>query len=464
MRITFRKLVALAVLLLPPIAVGSSVEAKSLLQPCRVAGVRRPALCGRVEVHENPADTNSRLIGLNVAVFPSRSRNRPPDPLFVLVGGPGQGAVSIASILMEQLRGVEGDRDVVLFDARGTGSSNPLKCPEPHLVLRGVRNAEFDACLAAIRQRADLRYYTTSEAVEDIESVRRALGYDRISLLGVSYGTRVAAEYIVRYGSNVRAAVLRGALPFGANIELDTARAYERALQRLLDDCRTERECASAFPRLRLELASVEKSLSGTGERVRVRGQTLEINYELFRDLLYSMAMHDSSRRSVPLVIHQLAQRGPRSLPSIAIQYLSSFDEVAAGAYYAVICAEDDARLTEAEQLEVDRLQRRSGRADDRCAAWPRAPHPLPASRGEGTDVPVLVISGTDDPATPPESGAELARQLGAAHIVLPETSHAPLFPGCARGIARDFLDAASAVKLQTRCMHAFHRLPFVLR
>jgi pimeloyl-ACP methyl ester carboxylesterase len=441
--------------------------AASLLQPCRVAGVRRPALCGTVEVHENPADTASRTIGLNVAMFPSRSRNRRPDSLFIVAGGPGQGAVSVASILMEQLRGVEGDRDVVLFDARGTGSSNPLKCPEPHLVLRGVRNAEFDACLAAIRQRADLRYYTTAEAVEDIESVRRALGYDRISLLGISYGTRVAAEYIVRYGSNVRAAVLRGALPFGANILLDTARANERALQRLLDDCRTERECGSAFPRLRLELASVEKSLSGTGERVRVRGQTLEINYELFRDLLYSMAMHDSSRRSVPLVIHQLAQRGPRYLPSIAIEYLSSFDEVAAGAYYAVICAEDDARLSEAEQLEVDRLQRRSGRADDRCAGWAPRPafgHPLPASRGEGAEVPALVISGTDDPATPPESGAALARQLGAAHIVLPETSHAPLFPGCARGIARDFLDAASAAKLQTRCLRTFHRLPFVVR
>src|SRR5437764_458705 len=158
------------------------------LQTCRLPGVETAARCGTYEVWEDREARSGRRIRLDIAIMPARVRAREADPIFVLAGGPGQGAVSLASQVLPLFARLNDVRDIVLVDQRGTGNSNPLDCeddeepalqslfedtlPEP-LVAR---------CLAALD--ADPRLYMTSIAVEDLDEVRAALGYARINLWG----------------------------------------------------------------------------------------------------------------------------------------------------------------------------------------------------------------------------------------------------------------------------------------
>ena len=215
------------------------------LSPCELTHPLRltvvPAECGVLSVAENPADAHSRRIGLHVARVPAISRRKLADPLFVLAGGPGQAASAFYATVAGAFARINRDRDIVLLDQRGTGGSNLLDCPE-HEPRRCTANPtrrsprSTRACLAALAPRAAVAYYTTSIAVQDLEQVRRALGYGRIDIYGVSYGTRVAQHYIRRFPQAVRAVILDGVLPpqlaIGPAVALDAENALRAVLAR----------------------------------------------------------------------------------------------------------------------------------------------------------------------------------------------------------------------------------------
>jgi pimeloyl-ACP methyl ester carboxylesterase len=176
--------------------------------PALSAGIEQPsgALCGQVSVPENRAVKGGRQLALNVVVLPSRSAAGKSDPVFGLAGGPGFAATRLAVSYPRLYDLLQNDHDIVLVDQRGTGASNPLFCSRcgsgavaGPSVERVARRRGADAVPRSPREDADLKQYTTSAAVDDLDAVRQALGYSRINLLGVSYGTRVALEYLRRY-------------------------------------------------------------------------------------------------------------------------------------------------------------------------------------------------------------------------------------------------------------------------
>ena len=150
-----------------------------LEHPLRLTAVA--AECGVLRVPENPQQPAGRQIELHVARVAAISRRKQPDPLFVLAGGPGAAAgafyASVAGAFARILR----ERDIVLVDQRGTGGSNALDCPESDDLLGHVSDAEVKertrACLDSLASRADVAFYTTSLAVQDLERVRAALGH-----------------------------------------------------------------------------------------------------------------------------------------------------------------------------------------------------------------------------------------------------------------------------------------------
>lgn len=143
--------------------------------------------CARLPV---PLDPTGGVPG-NVTLHLERMRAKAPTdaPLFLLAGGPGQSATrafprdAVREILGPVLR----RRDLVVLDQRGTGSSGVLSCPE--LQRAGALDGAA-AAACAIRLGPGRAFYTTRDSVADIDAVRRSLGYARIALLGVSYGTR----------------------------------------------------------------------------------------------------------------------------------------------------------------------------------------------------------------------------------------------------------------------------------
>ena len=158
-------------------AILSNPRRKLDLQPCAMAGVTKDALCGQYEVYEDRAKNTGRKIKLYVMVLPALSDKPAPDPIFYLQGGPGGAATSVAGAsFMAQLHRT---RDVVLLDQRGTGKSNPLQCNfrgDPKEMrgyfVEGLTTESVRACRTELEKNADLRLYTTTLAMADLDDVR----------------------------------------------------------------------------------------------------------------------------------------------------------------------------------------------------------------------------------------------------------------------------------------------------
>jgi pimeloyl-ACP methyl ester carboxylesterase len=226
------------------------------LGPCRLKNAGAQAVCGTLEVPEDRAHPEGRKIKLRVAVVPALARTPQPDPVFLLAGGPGQAATEVFGALLPALGRLHRTRDLVLVDQRGTGSSNPLECQSPENQSLREKLADdsresverFRKCVAG--WSADTRFYTTPIAMQDLDEVREALGYDQINLWGGSYGTRAALVYLREHQEHVRTVTLDGVAPLSLYLPLDMARDAQRAMNLLFQSCAKDAACNKAFPEL----------------------------------------------------------------------------------------------------------------------------------------------------------------------------------------------------------------------
>ncbi|MEM7678505.1 MAG: alpha/beta fold hydrolase, partial [Myxococcota bacterium] len=174
------------------------------------------ARCGQLTVPEDYARPEGPKVELFVAVIPARTKTPAPDAVTAIAGGPGGAAtddyVNWGQTAFSDLLKT---RDIVLIDQRGTGRSNRFDCPFDPDGLADATPEEIKAANKACIESfsGDPRFYTTTEAVKDLEAVRTALGYSKLNVYGVSYGTRVALEYLRRYPQSVRTTVLDGVAP-----------------------------------------------------------------------------------------------------------------------------------------------------------------------------------------------------------------------------------------------------------
>lgn len=414
------------------------------LRPCKVHGVAEELLCGTLPVFENRQTMRGRQISLNVVVLPALDPKAKAEPLFHIEGGPGNSATSEARDYAGDLKLYRRDRDVVLVDQRGTGGSNPLKCPEggfdPQAFMDDMYPPDFVRdCRRALEQKADLTQYMTTVAVDDLDDVRAALGYERINLIGISYGTRAAMEYLRRHPSHVRAVVLMGALMPDARMPLYHARAAQRAMDILLDDCAADSACRGAFPDLRAEFKQLIESLERRPARVRVKpeGATQEREFVVrrgfFADKIRSRMYLPPGAAQVPFIIHRAALGDFRPFLSFALPTQGPDPvDFSGGMYLSVTCSEDVPRirssqvgpLTEGTFLGDYRVfqQRRA------CELWPKASVPESFYEPVASDVPVLIIAGRLDPVTPPEWADQIARTLPNGKVVrVAADAHVPV-------------------------------------
>src|SRR5215510_8995450 len=239
------------------------------LAPCRISNPARSrsvaARCGRFPIAENPDAPEGRTIELFVAVVPALDVKPEPDALAVLAGGPGAAATEFYVDYAAAFDRVHRRRDIVLVDQRGTGASHRLDCPQTATDLDAgaadVR-AAAERCVATLD--ADLRYYTTSIAVRDLDAVRAALGYAQLDLYGASYGTRVALHYARRYPERARTLMLDGVLPADVTLGPEIALDAQRALDNVFARCAADAACNSHFPDLRLRFAELRTRLAQT--------------------------------------------------------------------------------------------------------------------------------------------------------------------------------------------------------
>lgn len=453
------------------------------LEPCELRSAGGLSLvkaeCGHLSVPEDPARPAARQISLAVAVVPAISTVSRPDPLVVLAGGPGEAATAFYASIAPAFALIHRDRAIVLVDQRGTGGSNALECGPgaddagPPTVAQIA--AETERCLKRLRKHARVRFYTTGLAVQDLERVRAALGYRRIDLYGSSYGTVVAQAYIRRYPTRVRSVILDGVVPPQVPIGVMSSIDAQRAVLRIFAACARRSACRGRFGDPEQVYRHVREALAAHPVRVTLadpggRPRRLEFtNYQLGQ-VLRLASYTPQLAALLPLDLHEAAAGdfGPLAGQFELIDRVYG-NAIAEGMNNTVVCSEDVPFYHVTAALRARMSRTFLGAAPIRdlqevCKLWPHGPVAADFHAPLHSDVPALLLSGGNDPITPPRYAALAAR--GFTHslsLVIPGFGHGQLLDPCMDRVMAQFVRRASSAGLDTACLRKLRPMPFFL-
>ena len=438
-----------------------------------------PLQIGNYAVFENRHTLKGRIIHLDIVILPAQPTNdnaKAPDPIFVLAGGPGQNATDIfTGFLNSPLRA---NRDLVFISQRGTGGDNALRCDLPgddgnlqsYLEPLFVEST-FRKCLAELEKHADLTQYSTPDAMDDYNDIRKALGYEKINLMGGSYGTRAALIYMRRHPQTVRTAILNGVAPIEFINPLFHARGAQEALDKIFNIIERDAIYQKAYPNLRNEFTTIMVRLinqpaqatvrhPATGENVKVK-----LTRSAFAEALRVMMYYNN--RDVPLLIHQafngdydaFAQRGIEGNRALR-------NALKMGMLLCVTCAEDVVKITP-EMIAKETADTFLG--DDRvrqqkavCEFWPKSKLPENYNEPVRVNIPVLILSGTLDPVTPPRWGTITANDLPLGLSVVVPGTHGVNGP-CIQHIINQLLQSGTTTGIDTSCTQNLKMWRFTL-
>jgi len=442
-------------------------------------------MCGHVVRPLDPAAPQGRTIEVHYAVLPALARHKRADPVFFFAGGPGQSAVALAGAVGPLLARLANRRDLVFVDQRGTGRSAPLDCDDvpPTRPLRDSADPEAQlAQLQRCRERlqslphGDLRHYTTWVAMQDVDAVRRALGAERINLVGGSYGTRAAIEFLRAYPAAVRRVVIDGVAPPDMALPASIGVDAQSALDALLAWCAADAACAARYPALAAQWRSLLAALpqqTTLVHPVTLAQERLLLTRDLVVALLRAALYSPVLSSALPLAVSEAAQGRWQPLVGLAGALGGSGARrpaLAQGMHFSVVCSEDLPRMAAvAAPAGGDFGDAFAAQYRRACEGWPRGEVPAAFYTLPPAGPATLLLSGALDPVTPPRHGERVAAALGAKarHVVVPHAGHGVMSLPCLRDVVFRFIDAetdADALAVETDCARAVPRPPaFVL-
>ncbi|MBJ7330445.1 MAG: alpha/beta fold hydrolase [Solirubrobacteraceae bacterium] len=409
--------------------------------------------CARASVAIDRTGAFPGALSLNVVRGPAAS-NPERSAVIALAGGPGQAAAPLAADFAAGLAPALATRDLVVFDQRGTGQSNPLSCG-------AFSKTSFDsitqiASQCATQIGAGRRFFTTADSVQDIEDLRIQIGYDKLVLYGVSYGTKVAEAYAAAYPQRVERLVLDSVVtPEGPD---PLQRSTFASVKRVLGDLCANRACSGITSAPTADLRKIVRQL----QKRDLRGQFVAPNGKIrsgtfSRDDLLSVLvagdLNPTLRADLPAALRSAA-RGDRWLLTRLVARLGGLtasqaaDEGVNSALYAsTVCEElpfpwarDADATTRGGQLKAalnglspnlflpfDRSTAAASTLVGLCQGWPNA-GPAPAVNGNLPAVPTLIINGKADLRTPLEDAQSVGSRIpGSQTVGVPFTGHSVL-------------------------------------
>jgi pimeloyl-ACP methyl ester carboxylesterase len=454
-------LTAASALLLAPAA----ADAAARFRPC--AG-NDSIGCASVRVPLDRSRPSGSKIRLHVERWPGIGRRR-PGALVLLAGGPGQSATAtfdedyVASLPEQAVRG----RDLAVFDQRGTGRSGALRCPRFERVVARSQlsreTAEAERCANDLGSRRS--HYTTRNAVGDLESVRKALGVRKLSLLGVSYGTKLALAYARRYPSRVERIVLDSVLATDAPDLL--ARQSFRVTPRALGDLCAAGACAGISSDPGADLAALVRRIAESGPIAgdlyggdgRPRRESVT-RADLWNAILQG-DIDPAARAATPAAVQSALRGDPaplvrlvKPIPGALAGYASEPLPFSYATFAATTCedgplpwdrttppgdrpaqaAERVAAMPDSEFGPFDRATALETEPMNICERWPVLPRE-PVLGGEPSPrVPALLLSGRDDVRTPVEEARRVAAALPRSTVIeVPARGHGTIGVRCVR-------------------------------
>ena len=450
--------------------------------------------CAFLEVPLDYAQPNGRTVKVGLLRRPASDREHRIGSLVINPGGPGESGMSWAATLVNQVTNNDLGRrfDLVGFDPRGIGSSKPqILCLTPaerdteRLMNLGVDTSPSGVTRTESQEKADdakcasrtgtdvLANIGTREVVRDMDVMRSALGDQKLTYLGNSYGTLVGTSYAEAFPGNVRAMVLDGAVDPAQNpisSLMDQTRALQQGFDTFAAWCAGRADCAlgqdksqavKAFHDRVLPLIDHPMSVSD-GRKLSYTDATMGVIQALYTPDSWATLNHG---------VQELAQGHGDTLMNLADTY---YERSADGTYstqpdalQAVTCVDNPSIKDPKVTRDVDAQYRAvapfldTGRppspALDNCAFWPvpptRGPH-HPQITGLS---PIVVISTTQDPNTPYQAGVNLARDLNGRLLTFEGTQHTAFLQniGCVDNAGIAYLADLKLPPERTRCKPA---------
>ena len=403
-------------------------------------GFNDSLLVGTFEVFENRESGEGQKIPLSVAVTPALVSDSLMEPIFIIDGGPGIGAIHQSYFYTEMDSRYRKYHDIVYVDVRGTGRSNPLHCVEiqtkstPQEYFSDPYPAEeLELCIRSYKDSIDFNFYKTKYVVEDLEDVRKWLGYNKINLLGISFGGKVSLAYMDRYPGSINRVVLHA--PDAPNIDHVSKRGRyaQRALDKLFNFCENDSLCYANYPHIRQEFQSLMKRLktAKVEEEIEMDNNRYQVTmrWPPIARKLGSMLYQDDGYIQIPYIVHEAFLENYSPLLE-AMQVTNSDTNyfLANGMWLSNICAEDIPLASE-NYMEAEKetylgdylyITRKAA-----CETWPVNPVEKSTYKRIVSDIPTLLLSGDFDPTLPPETGAEIVKDLSNGYqIIIPYMAH----------------------------------------
>jgi pimeloyl-ACP methyl ester carboxylesterase len=437
----------------------------------KLADADPSVLCGYVSVplrHDVPGSARIRLA---VVVIPAVDRAaRKPDPLFLAQGGPGGSTIGgFAEVLLgDPAKRPVLDRDLVLWDQRGTYFSQPrLLCREASRLASDAtpeqqREAMRKCGTRLAAEAGDLSAFNTLENARDVDAVRAALGYESFNFYGVSYGTELGQFLMRERPRHLRAVVLDAVVPLGFNLVTDVPAVKQRVMDQYARSCSESAECNAAYPNLgarylalldRLDKSPVPLTPARRGAAlVGKDGKPVAPDTIDGKDLDAALYQSIYAREAVPLVpyIIDRAEQGDFSFALNFVQLMrAAQNDMADGMYMAVVCSEfgdtpaGALQFTGMVKRMADSAAEDARQILDACADWRIRLLDKALLQPVKSDIPTLLLSGSFDPITPPAHAERVARTLGRAYTVtFARGTHGQAFSlPCANRLIAAFLD-----------------------
>jgi pimeloyl-ACP methyl ester carboxylesterase len=433
-----------------------------------------PVQCGFVVVPEDHGDPTGPTIRLAVVVVQDASDEHQPDPVIVLSGGPGEKTVANARQLAPVLTPIHPNRDLILFDQRGVGLSEPaLECPEFLEALLDLldeadpdvdRRATFEALMACrdrlVSEGHNLAAYNTTQNAADVDAIRVALGYDQINLYGGSYGSMLAQAVMRDHPQGIRSMVINSVLPLEISFLVEASTTTAQAVLDLLDACAADQACNSAYPDLQDTLFEVIDQLNAEPVPITITNPLDGQSYDavLTGDaVLGNLVTFLYITRIIPVLpqaIHDVHNGDYELMTQLSSTRLALLDASSRGMMVSVLCTDDLVGRTAEDLLDVRAAlpSQLIGSGDPEvvveygifgiCENWPVEQADPSFKEPLVSDIPTLVLEGEFDPVTPPEYGQLVASYLSDSYFFeLPGIGHDILVASeCARSITGSFI------------------------
>ena len=437
--------------------------------------------CGYLVVPQDRDEPDGRKVRLHVAVFRAQSDNPRADPIVYLEGGPGGEPLEAIDLTFEErFEPFTAERDLIIFDQRGTGFSEPsLACQpyrdlsfellddilEPDEGLRLEYTALEECRDSFLSDGIDLSDYHSAASAADVADLRRALGYDEWNLYGISYGTRLALTVMRDHPDGVRSVLLDSVYPPEIDGVVQIPASADRAFRELFDGCAADVACSEAYPDLETRFYALVDRLDAAPIDIDVidffTGQTYAgvLDGGGLLGMTFQSLYSESLIPTLPQLIDGLERGESRDVANLASLFLANGEFFSVGMHASVQCREEvpfaDLAAAAAEQDVRPYLSRitagsitQSAFADEFCELWGTQPAGALENEPVESDIPTLVMAGTYDPITPPADGEAVADRLDdAVFVEFDGLGHAVSSAGpCALDISLAFFEDLTGV------------------